>query len=360
LTLVEDESDDDAPQSDYWLGLQIAALPEVAKRQLNVEHGLAVEDVLVDSPAAKAEIKKYDILVKAGDTPLKEHRDLVKAVDASQGKELTITIIRGGKDQTVRVIATKRPTTETKTDVWKTLRAKRPELDDEIKKLELALESLKGKVGKDGVGLLFAKPAVVAPKFDFKFPEITAKGWKLEIPKDMSIQINKQGSQPAKIHVKQGDKEWDVTDDKIDELPEEIRKHIQQLHGQHMHLHAPIKAAASSRVLRVTPEGKVEGELKITPPVPPVPPASPARVRVVAPAAPAAPKAPAAPPVPPAVRVFSSRTDKADSDADSKLDAILKKLNQIEDGSLDRLDKEVKQLRKEIDELRTKSPADRK
>src|SRR3954468_6768651 len=33
----------DMPPSDYWLGVQVAAVPEVAKKQLAIEDGLAVE-----------------------------------------------------------------------------------------------------------------------------------------------------------------------------------------------------------------------------------------------------------------------------------------------------------------------------
>ena len=332
---------DDSAKSQYWLGVQLAALPEVAKEQLGVEDGLAVEEVVADSPAAKAEIKRHDILIKAGDKPLKELSDLVKAVESSDGKELTITIVRGGRNQTVRVIAAKRPTADLKVDTWKSLRTKSPEIDAEIKRLEQALEGLKGKVGKEGAGLWFARPAVVAPKIDLKIPEFKFENWKTELPKDLSIQINKQGSEPAKIHVKRGDKEWDVTEDKLDDLPEDIRNHIKNMHG-HMHLRGAVKIS------------------------PPVPPAAPARIRAEARPVPAAPAAPAAtrtapvPPVPPTVRAFSARVDRDDDGADAKLDAILKKLNQIESGKLDQLDKTVKQLRKEIDELRTKSPGDRR
>jgi hypothetical protein len=58
----------------------------------------------------------------------------------------------------------------------------------------------------------------------------------------------------------------------------------------------------------------------------------------------------AAPPVPapPGGRAISNRD----------LDAIMRKLEQIESGTLDKLDKEVRRLRQDIDELRTKSPGD--
>jgi hypothetical protein len=353
VVLDDETAPAEAPQSQYWLGVQLAALPEVAKHQLGVEHGLTVEDVMPDSPAAKAEIKKFDILLKAGDTPLKEAADLIKSVDASQGKEITITVIRGGKDRTVRVVATRRPEKE-RMDV----RVPRPELGAEIKRLEEALQSLKSKAGKEGLGLWFARPAVVAPRVDYKIASPKEIG---EFPKDLSVQINKQGDQPTKVHVKSGDKEWNITEDKqgisLRELPDDIRPHVLRVL-----LGAPTSGRATdTRVLRVTREGKVEGELRIAP-VPPVPPVAPKPP--APPAAPALPAIPAAPyrsgvlPSPQAARTFYYRAERAEDSDESKLDTIIKKLDQLESGALGKLDKEVKQLRKELDELRSKSPGD--
>src|SRR5438132_883760 len=88
------------------------------------------------------------------------------------------------------------------------IRTARPQIDAEIKRLEEALESLKNKAGKEGLGLFFARPGVVSP--DAKtyarlapFP----KDFKGEFPKDLSVRIDKEGDQPTKIHVKRGDKE---------------------------------------------------------------------------------------------------------------------------------------------------------
>jgi hypothetical protein len=202
-----DAQEEEAASSEYWLGVQVAALPELAKRQLALKHGLAVEDVTADSPAAKAEIKRYDILLKAGDTPLTVAADLVKTVEAAKGKEIEITIKRDGESRTIRVTADKRPKSETTIDiVRKKIEASRPELAGEIKQLEEALEKLKSKAGKDGFGIFYAKPAIVAPpKFDFKFDNKLHADWMLELPKDLSVQINKQGNDATKIHVKRGD-----------------------------------------------------------------------------------------------------------------------------------------------------------
>ena len=120
-------------------------------------------------------------------------------------------------------------------------------------------------------------------------------------------------------------------------------------------------AAAARNIVRVNPQGKVEGELKIGPyptipnvpfysgvipsPTPaPRPPTAP-----VAPVAPAAPYAPSTSPVPAApkatVRTRTFRAESGEETSDSKLDAIMN---------------EVKQLRREVEELRSKSPGDKK
>jgi hypothetical protein len=343
IIALADDVAEGLPQSDYWIGVQVAAVPDVAKKQLAIEDGLAVEEVTPDSPAAKAEIKKYDILVKAGDAPLKNIADLVKAVDASQGKELTITIVRNGKNQTIKVIADKRPKSERGEvgidDVKRTLAARSPELAAEIKQLEESLEKLKGKIGKEGLGFWLAKPAVVAPRVDVRIPEnwrgAVAKA--AEFPKDLSVQINKEGGQPVKIHVKVRDKEWDVTEDKLGELPGDLRPYVEQMLG---------KAAAAYKAVRVTPGGKVEGDVQIAPlpPRPPVPPKL-----ATGPQAPTPPK----PPTAQANRAMTVRTHHSEGDADAKLDAIIKKLDDRSE-TIEKLDKKVEELRKEIDQLRKK------
>jgi hypothetical protein len=340
--------EDELADSDYRLGVQVSAVPEIAKKQLAVEDGLAVDEVTPESPAAKAEIKKHDILVKVGSTPLKRAADLVKALEASQGSEITIVMIRDGEQRIVKVVPDKRPTADGAAEaVKKALQAKNPELAGEIKQLEAALEKLKSKVGKDGVGFWFAGPGVVAPQVEYK---LNGAALQAKFPKDLSVQIQKEGNQPAKIHVKQGDQEWNVTEGKLGELPDNVRPHVERYL-------APARASIDMRKVRVSPDGKVQGEVRIapTPPIGPTIPAPPVRP---APPYGAIPVAPVKPPAAPqAARTYAFRSG---GESDAKLDAILKKLDKLESGTLSKLDKEVKQLRQEFDELRTKSPGDKK
>ena len=332
LTDEVDASDQNKDEEEYWLGVQIAALPELAKQQLGVDHGLAVEDVAADSPAAKAEIKRFDILVKADDTPLKDAGDLVKSVEASQGKEMTLTVVRQGKDRTVRVIATKRPAAK-----YESLRVRRPEFAEEIKRLEDALARLKAKAGDKGVDLLFARPAIVAPRADMNraFSYHFEGGKPADFPSDLTVQVNKRGKEPAQIHVKRGDKEWNITEKEIDQLPEELRPHVLHYLGKGPAFPRGPIGWGEKGAIRVTPQGKVEGEIRI-PPLPPRPPLAPqppapvvrGRIAVEPPAAAGGRRQPD----------VEYRITNEDRQSE-KIDAILR---------------ELKELRKDLDEVREK------
>jgi hypothetical protein len=52
------------------------------------------------------------------------------------------------------------------------------------------------------------------------------------MPDNLNVKIEKHGNEPAKVHVEQDGKTWDVTEDKLDALPEELRGHVGRLLGQ--------------------------------------------------------------------------------------------------------------------------------
>jgi PDZ domain len=326
---------DAAQPSEYWLGIGLDTLPDVARQQLGIENGLVVADVMDGSPAAKAEFKKNDILVKAGGAELKEPADLIKIVDASKGKEITIVVVRGGKDRTIKVAPVKRSDEQARVEKGRYESHGKSELREEsIKVLEEALRNLKDKTGDGAFGLWFPKPAVVAPKMETRGALDIIKDIRGEFPKDLSVRITKEGEQPTKVRVKRGDQEWEVTEDKLSELPDDVRPHVQKLLGRML---APGLSAAANKILRIQPGGKVEGEIRFAPlpPTPPTPPTSPK---------PPTAAVPPTPPTPPQVaRLHAYRVESGGVEA--KLDSIMKKLDQ---------------LSKEVDELRGRSSSDKK
>jgi serine protease Do len=66
--------------------------------------GLLVRGVEEDSPAAHAEIREGDLIIKAGDVPVRDTDDLHAALDAlTQGATLKLTILRGTEERQVTV-----------------------------------------------------------------------------------------------------------------------------------------------------------------------------------------------------------------------------------------------------------------
>lgn len=86
-------------------------MPEAISAQLKLPQGegLLVEQIFPDSPAVKAGIERFDVLLRAGDKPLKTVADLVAAVDAGKGGKLALAIIRAGKSITVDATPIQRP-----------------------------------------------------------------------------------------------------------------------------------------------------------------------------------------------------------------------------------------------------------
>jgi len=89
-----------------WLGLATEEAPEALTSQLKLEPGvgLVVTYVAEESPAAKAELKKNDLLIRFGDQDLVHPAQLRKLVQARKpGDKVKLTFIRGGEEQTVQI-----------------------------------------------------------------------------------------------------------------------------------------------------------------------------------------------------------------------------------------------------------------
>lgn len=92
-----------------WLGVSIQDLtPELAK-SLNIKQqtGALVADVVKDSPAEKAGIKRGDVIIEYDKKPVENSTTLRNMVaSAAPGKSADIRIVRDGKEQTMTVTLT--------------------------------------------------------------------------------------------------------------------------------------------------------------------------------------------------------------------------------------------------------------
>lgn len=90
--------------SKTWLGVHIGDVSKVTATQLGLKPGtgLVVEHIVEDSPADKAGLEQYDILIEFNDQLLVNAEQLQVLVGASDPDEtVDLTLIRGGKRRTV-------------------------------------------------------------------------------------------------------------------------------------------------------------------------------------------------------------------------------------------------------------------
>ncbi|MBC7965791.1 MAG: PDZ domain-containing protein [Fuerstia sp.] len=101
---VPDAESGEVQEERFVIGVQCEEAGEVLRSHLHLGgSGVVVMDVRDETPAAKAGLQKNDIIVKIDEKDLASREDLMDAVGASEGKALTLSIIRAGEKQTIAV-----------------------------------------------------------------------------------------------------------------------------------------------------------------------------------------------------------------------------------------------------------------
>lgn len=300
-------------ETEFWLGLQLGPVHPQLKGFLGREHGLMVERVYPESPAANAGVKVHDLLIKVADQDVKEPSDVMEPIAASQGKEVSLIVLRAGKEVKLKVTPQPRPKQLGKAEVELGAQAEEP--------LEKTLEWLQKMPGfdRDAVKLFAVKPGMIAGKVSTSTDKL---------PAGLSISIEKSGDAPAKIRVKKSEanadgtseRSWEVTEDKLDELPADVRAHVQKMLGGRLEF---------SNFDFKTQIEKMQNQAEEA-------------------AAAASAKAKAA------MKAHMNAKTESHRGVEEKLDTILKKLDQqqSETEKIEALQKELKQLRKELEDLR--------
>ncbi len=92
-----------------WLGVRLAPVPEALKAHLGSD-GVMVTNVVVDSPADKAGLERYDVIVEFGGQAVHAFADLQAALEkVDPGQDVTLRIIRNGREQVLHVRPGRRP-----------------------------------------------------------------------------------------------------------------------------------------------------------------------------------------------------------------------------------------------------------
>ena len=217
--VVVDANGDVQSLGDYWIGIAFDEVSDAVRAHVDVPagQGVMVNNVFPESAAAKAGFKKFDIILSAGKEPLKSPYDLVKAVQKAKDKELSFEVLRKGKSSKIKVTPQKRPG-----EHRIAVRTAQKLVPGELKKVEAERRKLIEQLMKQqkDMNFLFVEPGQVVPK---EWTQSTAKA----LPNGVSISITKTNNEPAKIAVRRGDKKWNVTENELDKLPEDIRAGIE-------------------------------------------------------------------------------------------------------------------------------------
>jgi hypothetical protein len=205
----------------YWIGILGGPVSPALRAQLDIpdNQGLLVRDVVPDSPAAKAGIQKYDVLLRANDNDLSQMSDLVDLVRTTgeQKGQFSLELLRRGQRETVQITP-----------------AERPE--------QLEQPGGFGRGGSRGDARDFLHPFRMNGPFEFRSfgpGVIVGRGLGLaRLPNGVSVVIQKQDNEPAHITVKRGNETWEVVGDdpeSLEQLPADLRPFVEQMiHGNAM------------------------------------------------------------------------------------------------------------------------------
>jgi hypothetical protein len=99
----------DGPKQPF-LGVVTSIAPPILREHLQLgDAALVVEHVVPDSPAAAADLKRFDVLRKFNNQTLLNNEQLASLVRSSKPDEpVTLTIIRNAKEQSLQVTITQR------------------------------------------------------------------------------------------------------------------------------------------------------------------------------------------------------------------------------------------------------------
>jgi hypothetical protein len=211
----------------YWIGVQINDVSQALRSQLNLEEGrgVLIGEVLPESPASKAGVKQYDILLAIGYQKIGNNDDVLKTIKNAEGKELRLTLLRGGSERSLTVTPAERPNRDVVVRV--------PQKGEDVARWVENFQQFQQGIprGWTDPNLQFN---VVKPGQAWVFP---GQDWRIAqpattLPEDLSISVTREGKRPARIKIQQKERLIETTEDKLEEIPEDLRRYVQPMLGR--------------------------------------------------------------------------------------------------------------------------------
>lgn len=184
----------------HWIGLLGGPVSDELRAQLDIPagEGVLVRSVVPNSPAEKAGLQVFDVVLRANDTPLTDITDLLALVKSQgeSGGQITLDVLRRGQHQSLTVTPEARP--------------------------ETPVPSL-GRSGQPMPFGMFRPRGMFSQRQNFGLSQM---------PNGVSVSIEKQNDEPAHVTVQRGNDTWHIVGDdskSLAQLPEDVRPFVEQL-----------------------------------------------------------------------------------------------------------------------------------
>lgn len=204
--------------SDWWLGVQCRPIDEALRTHLGLaeSEGLVVEKTVPNSPADKAGLQRHDVLLSVDGKPLKSPLELIEAVNAAEGKKLTLQYFRGGQKSDMAITPEHRPD-------WAQGTASNARIAQESEMVRRWLEQL--QPGSPGAPMRFRllHPGTILPSDAPAHPPL---------PANVSVTITKRGGDLARVVVTRENEKWEVAENELDKLPKDLIPYVEFMLGR--------------------------------------------------------------------------------------------------------------------------------
>lgn len=219
-----------APQEvSFWIGVRGRNVDDPVLRtqlQLAEDMGVVVEDVVSDSPAEKAGLRKHDIILRANGDIVDSMLVLQDQVSKTQDEPIELELLRLGKETTITVTPEVRPDNIDQFSDDADMNSPLGSPDQALQRLLQQFNAGGGFPGGIG-GRRFIGPGMALNNNRI---DLNA------MPNGMSVSIMRDNDGPARIIVKKGDQTWNFKSDDakaLAELPQEVRQYVEgMLQGQ--------------------------------------------------------------------------------------------------------------------------------
>ncbi|MGI9430545.1 MAG: PDZ domain-containing protein [Bythopirellula sp.] len=203
----------------YWIGIRGRSIESDILRthlQLAEDMGVVVEDVLDGSPAAQAGLRKHDIILRCNGDAVDNLQVLQSQVRTGQDQPLELKIVRLGNKETIVVVPELRP----------------ERVGERIAPLDPLGRGVRGDAMQRLMEQLGARN--IGPGMVFRGG---GRGMNLnEMPSGVSVSVQRNNNEPARITVKKGDQTWQIVGDDaeaLQQLPDDVRPFVERmLNGQ--------------------------------------------------------------------------------------------------------------------------------